>query len=121
MDSDTRSGLGDLFDRTLRSFDGLPDVVKTRASTVRASSKVLELTQTFIIQTFRQKEEGDTIFIEYIGREGSLRLALPPIVADTIARQYDALSGKSRSRAGKIRAEADKLAGVKPGFMRDKQ
>jgi hypothetical protein len=59
-------------------MNGLPDVLITKNTTVRSLSSVLELPQTFIVQTYRQREQGDTIFIEYIGVEGCLRLALPP-------------------------------------------
>src|ERR1035437_4140815 len=60
-------------------MNGLPDVITTKATTVRSLSSVLERSQTFIVQTYRQRDEGDTIFIEYIGVEGRLRLALPPV------------------------------------------
>ena len=69
-----------------------------------------------IIQTYRQRDEGDTIFIEYIGVEGSLRLALPAVVSDVIARQRDALTGKSRSKAAKANAMDRKARGIEPKF-----
>ena len=116
MDQTERKALGDVFDRTIRSMSGLPDVITTKATTVRTLSSVLELSQTFIVQTYRQRDEGDTIFIEYIGVEGSLRLALPSVVSDVIARQRDALSGKSRSKAAKASAMDRKARGIEPGF-----
>ena len=67
MDQTERKALGDVFDRTIQSMNGLPDVLITKATTVRSLSSVLELSQTFIVQTYRQRDEGDTIFIEYIG------------------------------------------------------
>ena len=115
-----RSALGDVFDRTIRALDGLPDVVKTKPSTVRALTPVLALSQTFIVQTYRQRDMGDSIFVEYIGAEGSLRLALPPVVADTIARQRDVLTAKSRRKAAKASAADRKARGVVPGFQRTK-
>src|SRR4029077_10848051 len=114
MDQTERKALGDVFDRTIRSMNGLPDVITTKATTVRSLSSVLELSQTFIVQTYRQKDEGDTIFIEYIGFEGSLRLALPPVVSDVIARQRDALTDKSRSKAAKANAMDRKARGIQP-------
>jgi hypothetical protein len=116
MDQTERKALGDVFDRTIRSMNGLPDVITTKATTVRSLSSVLELSQTFIVQTYRQKDEGDTIFIEYIGAEGSLRLALPSAVSDVIARQREALTGKSRSKAAKANALDRKARGIEPGF-----
>lgn len=121
MEKEERSALGDVFDRTVRGLDGLPDVIKTKATTVRAFSQVLELTQTFIIQTYRQKDQGDTVLIEYIGAAGSFRIALPPVVAEIIARQYDALSGKSRRRAAKASAALRKAQGIVPNFGRKKK
>lgn len=58
MDQTERKALGDVFDRTIRSLNGLPDVLNTKATTVRSLSSVLELSQTFIVQTYRQKDEG---------------------------------------------------------------
>ena len=120
VEKEERSALGDVFDRTIRALDGLPDVVKTKPSTVRALTPVLALSQTFIVQTYRQRDQGDSIFVEYIGAEGSLRLALPPVVADTIARQRDVLTDKSRRKAAKASAADRKARGVVPGFQRGK-
>ena len=118
IEKEERSALGDVFDRTIRALDGLPDVVKTKPSTVRALTPVLGLSQTFIVQTYRQREQGDSILVEYIGAEGSLRLALPPVVADTIARQRDVLTAKSRRKAAKASAADRKARGIAPGFKR---
>lgn len=112
-----RSALGDEFDRKLRQLDGLPDVTMTKATTVRCKT-ALELTQTFIVQTLRQSEEGDTIFLEYLGRDGSFRLAVPVEVANVISRQRRSLNKMTRSKAGKRRAAEMKAAGIVPGFMR---
>jgi hypothetical protein len=116
MDQSERKALGDVFDRTIRSLNGLPDVINTKATTVRSLSSVLELSQTFIVQTYRQRDEGDTIFVEFIGAEGSLRLALPPVVSEVIARQRDAITGKARSKAAKANAMDRKARGIQPGF-----
>ena len=116
--TDERKVLGDVFDKTIRSLDGLPDVLKTHATTVRAPTRVLELTQTFIVQTYRQRDEGDTILVEFIGVEGSLRLALPPVVAATIARQRDALTTKARQKAARAAAAERKARGIVPNFRK---
>jgi hypothetical protein len=118
MDQSERKALGDVFDRTIRSLNGLPDVINTKATTVRSLSSVLELSQTFIVQTYRQRDEGDTIFVEFIGAEGSLRLALPPAVSEVIARQRDAITGKARSKAAKANAMDRKARGIEPGFKK---
>lgn len=118
------------FDRMLGSLDGLPGVVHTKATTVRALTPLIGAAQTFIVQTYRQREakEGkdgqelargrDTIFLEYVGADGQYRLVIPPDVADTIARQRDALTSKTRSRVGKENAAARKAAGLEPGFAK---
>lgn len=102
------------FDRTLGSLTGLPDVTHTKPTTVRAHLPLIGSAQTFIVQTFRQLEQGDTVFLECISDDGSLRLAIPPKVADVIARQRDALTDKTRSKAAKANAQARKDAGLVP-------
>lgn len=116
-----RTALGSIFDRTLRNMQGIPDVANTKATTVRHITPVLELAQTFIIQTYRHREYGDTCFIEYIGTEGSMRVALPPPVMDAIARQRDALTGKNRRNAAKQQAALRKAAGIQPAFLKTKR
>ncbi len=72
--------------------------------------------RTFILQTVRQREIGDTVFLQVVGAGGSLRIAMPPNVTDAIARQRDALTGTVRSKVAKSTAAARKAAGKKPGF-----
>jgi hypothetical protein len=116
-----RTGLPDTFDRLIGALHGLPDVVSCKPSTVRALTPILGLAQTFIIQTYRQREVGDTIFLECVSGEGSFRLALPPQVSDAIARQRDSLTGKSRSKAAKALAAERKERGEVPGFLRKRK
>lgn len=101
----------DAYDRLMGSLHGLPDVLTTRPSTVRSLVPLLGHSQTYIVQTYRQSEVGDTIFLETVGRDGSLRLAIPPAVANVIARQRDALSAKARSKAAKAAAQERKDRG----------
>ena len=108
----------DLFDRLLGSLHGLPDVAHTRPATVRVITPLLGNSETFIVQTYRQVEQGDTIFLERSNRDGSLRIAIPAKVADVIARQRDALTAKSRSRAAKRAAQDRKDRGEAPAFLR---
>lgn len=100
-DENNSGNMPDLYDRTIAALDGLPDVTRSRPSTIRTLTPLLGNSQTFIVQTFRQRERGDTIFLETMGREGSLRIVLPPQVAEAIARQRDALTSKVRSKASK--------------------
>ena len=91
------------------ALEGLPDVVKSKPSTVRAMLPLIGIARSFIVQTYRQKDRGDTIFIETVGNETTIRLAIPPQVAEAIARQRDGLGTKSRSKAAKA-TMADRIA-----------
>jgi len=106
------------FDRILSGLDGLPDVTHAGPSTLRSVS-FIGTAQTFIVSTYRMRDKGDTIFLETISTEGSLRLVIPPNVADAIARQRDALTAKVRRKVGKASAEARKQRGELPGFMKN--
>ena len=106
------------FDRAIGKLDGLPDVVKTKATTLRVIPTFGIGTSAYVVQTFRQRDEGDYIFLEQMTDSGASRIVIPPSVAETIARQRDQLAFKSRSRAGRIRADDMKAKGILPGFMR---
>lgn len=114
-------GAPDVFDRLLGNMHGLPDVSSTKPTTIRAVTPLIGTSEVFIVQTYRQKDSGDTIFLEAVGKGGAVRLALPPQVADAIARQRDALTGKSRSRAAKANMEARMQRGEVPGFLKGKK
>lgn len=111
----------DSFDRLIGALHGLPDVVTTKPSTIRTLVPFLGSAQTFIVQTYRQKDNGDTIFIECVHGDGSFRLAIPPKIAEAIARQRDALGGKMRSKTAKALAQGRKERGEVPGFLRAKK
>jgi hypothetical protein len=44
------------------------------------------------VQTYRQKEQGDTIFLEHVSETGTVRLVIPPQVSAVIARQREQLT-----------------------------
>jgi hypothetical protein len=75
-------------------------------------------TQVWVIQTYRQQERGDVIFLEVMGQAGAIRLAIPAPVAATIARQRDALTSQIRSRVATRVAADRKARGIVPGFLR---
>jgi hypothetical protein len=110
----------DAFDRLLGALQGLPDVTESRPATIQTIQPLLGTSQTYIIRTWRQIDRGgdkatrglDTIFIECVSAAGSFRIALPPKVADAIARQRDALSAKTRSKAARANA-AERKRGTK--------
>jgi hypothetical protein len=112
------SAMPDEFDRLLGSLHGLPDVTTTKPSTMRTITPLLGTSQMFIVQTYRQRDRGDTVFLECVGKDGSIRLALPPQVTDAIARQRDALTGKARRIGAKAGAQTRKERGIEPGFMK---
>lgn len=112
-----RSALGDHMDRVVRSLNGRPDVIKTQPSPVRHIHPITENVQSFIVQTFRAKGEGDTITVEFVGSEGSVRMTLPPPVSECIARQRDALTTKNRRNAAQAAAADRKARGIRPAFL----
>lgn len=111
----------DAFDRLLGNLHGLPDITATKPTTARTVAPLLGTSELYIIQTYRQKDVGDIIFLEAVTKTGTVRLALPPQVADAIARQRDALTGKSRSRAAQATMKARMERGEVPGFLKKKK
>lgn len=109
------------FDRIMGALVNLPDVTQTKPSTVVTVSPLIGEAQTFIIQTFRQREIGDTVFLQYAAAEGLVRVAIPPAAADAIARQRESLTTKVRKRVGRDQAAARKARGEKPGFLKAKK
>lgn len=110
----------DKFDRLMGSLVGIPDATTTKPTTCVVHTPLIGAAQTFIVQTIRVRDIGDTIFVQYVDDEGSVRLAIPPEVADAIARQRDALTTKVRKRVARDQAAQRKARGEVPGFMRKK-
>lgn len=109
----------DAYDRAYGQAQGFPH---TKPSTITAANVMgIGGVRSYIVETFRLPEVGDTVFVQITGPEGLQRVHLPPSVTQVIARQRDALSTQSRQRAGKARAAADKAAGKLPGFLRHKK
>jgi len=115
MDDSTRL---DDFDRMMGSLDGLPDAVRTKPTTLLATSPLVGSAQTFIVQTVRRRDQGDTIFLQYVDRNGSQRIVIPSNVADTIARQRESLGTMSRRKAGRLLAEVRKEQGIESPLQR---
>jgi len=111
-------------DNTVAKYDRIRGMLEGVALFTKPSTivpKVEEITgrsDTFIVETCRQEEVGDTIFVRCVDETGVVRMALPPRVADAIARQRQALTDRTRSRAAKSQAQARKERGEVPGFMR---
>lgn len=102
------------YDRLMASLADLPDVSRSRATPVRVITPLLGNVETFIIQTYRQRDQGDTIFVERSGPEGLERYYLPPKVVKVLIRQRDGLERQNRRRAARETAKARLDAGVRP-------
>ncbi len=111
----------DKFDRVLGQLQDLPDVTRVKPATVVCTTPMVGAAQTFILQTMRQREHGDHIFLQYIDDTGSYRIVIPPAAADAIARQREALTSKVRKRVAREQAQARKARGEKPAFMKKKE
>lgn len=105
------------FDIRMGELEGVPGIVKSKPTTLTTMVPVVGTTQTFIVQTFRHNELGDTIFLQMLSDREKYRIAIPPAVASAIARQHDAMGTKNRSRSAK-QVMADRMArgDWKPGF-----
>lgn len=113
------------FDRLLGSLEGRPGVDKTKPTTIVALVDVVGKASTFIVQTYRERDADpigkpersrDTIFLQQVDALGSYRIVIPAEVADTIARQREALSTKGRKRGARSAAERRAASGVVSGF-----
>jgi hypothetical protein len=121
-------GRGDKFDRLLGSLVGIPGVLCSAPTTVRSVTPIAGTAETFIVQTYRQRDEdGDGsavreyVFLEYVDDGGSTRLVIPPAVTKVIIRQHDSLIGRARKAAAKTEAARRKARGIVPGFMRNRK
>ena len=108
----------DAYDRAYGQMQGFPH---TRPTTITVANVMgVGGVRSYIVETFRAPEMGDTVFVQITGPEGLQRIHLPPDVTTAIARQRDRMTTQSRSRAGTARAASDKEAGIVPGFLRKK-
>jgi hypothetical protein len=111
----------DRFDRIIGSLHGLPDVMSTKPTTVRAVMPLIGMAQTFIVQTYRQRDgdkTSETVFLEYVDEAGSVRMVIPPAVTKVIARQHEALTTRTKLRGAQAAAETRKALGIKPAFLK---
>lgn len=116
---DTQDNSVSKYDRVRGGLEGV--ALFTKPSTIKNVQIITGKTETFVIETARHEEIGDTIFIECMDDSGVTRLALPPKVANAIAAQRDSLTARRRSRAAKAAATARKERGEVLGFLRKKK
>jgi len=84
-------------------------------------------TVSFIVQTYRIPDLGDVIMLQRIDKRGATRIAIPPKVAEAIARQRESLGTQTRRAHGKAQAPRlrqlaaeRKAAGIPPAFLSNK-
>jgi hypothetical protein len=129
--SQTEERTVEAFDYELGQLTGLPGVTHTKQATVLATNGLTE-SSTWILQTFRKRDVAedaeqrqpskDTIFLQFIGRGGrSLRLVIPPPVAELIARQREQLVTKNRLSGARQAAATRKERGIEPGFLKGRR
>lgn len=106
------------YDRLRGGLEGVALFVKP--STVQNIQNITGKAETFIVQTCRH-ENGDYIFVQCMDDQGVTRLALPPKVADAVARQRQALTSRRRSDASTRLARQRKDRGELPGFMQQQR
>ena len=87
------------FDRMREQIWGAPGFDHKRATVDWPGSAFIPM-GSWIIETLRS-DEGNVVFIQYIGADGATRLVLPNKVTDAIYRQRDGLISRSRSRGAK--------------------
>jgi len=107
----------DEYDRLVGALDGLPDVLKSRPTTIDTVTPIVGAEKSFIITTIRQADAGCTVLVKYIDAEGGRRFVLPPKVVEAIIRQRDALNEQHRRRVARAAAQERKARGEKPGFQ----
>lgn len=105
-----------------RQYGAIYDVgLASKPSTIKNVQVVTGKTETFIVQTIRHSENGDYIFVECVDESGTIRLALPPKVANIIAAQRDALTSRRRSISSRAVMQARKDAGEVFGFQKGRK
>lgn len=113
--SEASGQMPDDYDRLYGALEGLPDVTRTKPSTITLTPPLgVGGSRTFIVQTVRQRDVGDVVFLQMVGAAGSLRVALGPAVADAIARQREAVGKLVQRKHGRRLAAERKAAGWMP-------
>ena len=127
MNDDTTSRMPDTYDRLLGALDGLPGMASTKPATIETITPILGTSHTFIVRTFRQQAESETdkpapaqftVFLKFIEGTQAIKIAIPPKVADLIARQREALTTQARRRQATRAAATRKARGIRPAFLK---
>lgn len=99
----------DSFDRALGMIHDLPDYDNVRPATVTDVLPIIGKAQTYIVQSYRNRDGLMTIFVQTVDAQGAIRIVLPDKVANAIYRQREALVTKANRRRGRDVAERIKL------------
>lgn len=118
MENESQKVTLSVFGRASSVLKDLPDIIKSKPTTLVETPSFAGEPHTYIVQTMRRKEEGDYIFFQDVASGQAVQIVIPPRIADIIARQRDQLTGKSRSRASRLSMEGRMARGEKPGFLK---
>jgi len=117
--------LPDEYDKTLDDLARARGTLSTRPAPIQAVPLFgLGGSKTYIVRSFRTavpdaRDETKSkpqfyVTLQVTGREGTVRLVLPPKVADLIARQRDSLTSQARKRLAKAQAKTRQAKGFVP-------
>jgi hypothetical protein len=105
-------------DRYDRIYAAMHDIALiTKPTTIQLIQPLTGKAETFVIQTARH-EDGDYIFVQRLDENGTVRLALPPKVANAIAAQRDALTKRRRSISSRNTMRNRMESGEWTGFQK---
>lgn len=88
----------DLFSRTLRRLLDNPGALSS-SSTIRATD-FYGNTETWVVDTFRDPDGSEVVFLQRNGAEGGSRFILQADVTKALSRHRDQLSARARRRQG---------------------
>jgi len=89
----------DLFSQTLRALKENPGVIGS-GSTVHAHDFYGNY-ESWIVETYRNEDGRETVFLQRNANDGGMRLVLPPDVTAALGRHRDQLVTRVRRRAAR--------------------
>lgn len=104
------------YDAAMAKLDGAQGVTKSKESTVRTMPLwgIEGGSEMWVVQTVRQADVGEFIFVDHITDAGSERLVLPPEISAVLYRQRDAVSAKHRSAVSRATMQQRMAEGFVP-------
>lgn len=92
-----------------------------RPATTRTKPALVQLIdhyghgQTWVVQTHRHNELGETVFVTKVAKGQSLQLHIPPEVVAVIVRQHDAVTTMNRRKGARQAMETRRQLGLPVG------